>query len=317
MRPSVSINIVTYNSQDDILNCLKAVYEQTGTFTQKVIVIDNCSLDNTVSLIKDYFPKVTIINNSTNIGFAAGHNIGILKSEQADYVLTLNPDVMIKPDYVSSLLAVMEGNGNVGMATGMLVSAEGNKIDSMGIGLTKSRRAFDLGQGDSLDDYYENREILGPCAAAALYRREFINDILINGEFFDSDFFIYKEDVDVCWRGQLLGWSSLFVANAVAFHKRGWKREKRRDINKNVRFHSFKNRYLMIIKNDDIPNLIRHIIPVVFLEIQFFIYILLREPYLLKAYLQVVILIPKLVKKRMEIMKKRRNSPEKMRLWFD
>src|SRR5450756_1279264 len=94
-----------------------------------------------------------------------------------------------------------------------------------------------------------DRYVFGACAAAALYRRTMIDDVSIDGEFFDPDFFVYREDADVAWRAQLLGWRCIYTPHARGYHVRNVLPGNRRALPAVINMHSVKNRFLMRIKN--------------------------------------------------------------------
>ena len=111
-------------------------------------------------------------------------------------------------------------------------------------------RHFDRGWHQPDSRYFERMEyVFGATAAAALFRRELIDDISIDGHFFDPDFFIYREDADVAWRAQLQGWRCLYTPRAVAHHVRTVTPGNRRGLPPVINMHSVKNRFLMRIKN--------------------------------------------------------------------
>ncbi len=119
-------------------------------------------------------------------------------------------------------------------------------------------RHFDRGWHQLDDGAYDRAEyVFGACAAAALYRRQMIDDVSIDGDFFDPDFFAYREDADVAWRAQLLGWRCIYAPAAVGWHVRSVVPGKRRSITPSINMHSVKNRFLMRIKNAT-PGLYRH-----------------------------------------------------------
>ena len=123
-------------------------------------------------------------------------------------------------------------------------------MDSTGIYFTPMLRHLDRGSQEVDNGHYLNYEyVFGATAAAALYRREMIEDISMDGEFFDSDFFVYREDADVAWRAQLLGWRCLYTPHARGYHVRNVLPGNRRALPAEINMHSVKNRFLMRIKN--------------------------------------------------------------------
>lgn len=316
----VSVQIVTYNSAKDIVNCLKGVFEQTHPDLE-VLVIDNASLDRTVELISANFPQVNIIENQANIGFAPAHNQGF-KIAVGDYVLVLNPDIALTQNYIEELAKAMEQEPQAGMVTGKLLrmTPEGkptNIIDSTGLIIYKNRRVVDRGQGEEDQGDYQKAEfIFGASGAAPLYRKTMLEDTAVNGEYFDESFFAYKEDVDLSWRAQLLGWKCQYLPKAVAYHGRGWSPGKRKKIPAFLRLHSLKNRYLTLVKNDELVNLLPHLPQLLWYELKVFGYLLFREPETLKVYREFFRLLPAAMQKRRIIMSKRRINSQTIKQWY-
>lgn len=307
MIKSVSVHIVTYNSEKDIKECLKAVSKQSFS-PQEVIIIDNQSQDDTEERVKEIAPlfgsKLKFISNAQNVGFAPGHNQAIALNDM-DYVLVLNPDVTIGPDYIERLVAVMEHNQHVGSATGQLLRKANRKmIDSTGIIMNSTRRAFDRGAGELSALWSESGKVFGVSGAAAMYSRRMINDIVLNGEFFDESFFAYKEDVDVAWRAALLGWEAYYDAGAIAYHERGWKETNRTSQSLFLRRLSYINRYKMMYKNDTFSAWMKSIISLLSYEIASNLYFLIKEPKLLGAWKTFFNELPELREKRKQLRKK-------------
>ena len=177
--------------------------------------------------------------------------------------------------------AFVKSSDGFGMATGKLLQAETGLIDSKGIRMTRSGRHFDIGQGmrDGVDDPrlrslavassrdvqpnsaprdhetarpHDLIEVFGVSGAAAMYRMSFIRDVTIGGEFLDEDFFTFREDADVAWRGQLFGWRAMYVPDAVGHHVRTVTPEKRRALSAVTNMHGVKNRFLLRLKNEGI-----------------------------------------------------------------
>src|ERR1039457_6706046 len=212
---SVSVTIVTYNSGRFIKRCLESVLEQRYP-TKEVIVIDNASTDGTIDILEQFEDRCQIIYNEENAGFAAAQNqaIGLASGH---WVLTLNPDVLLLPNFIQALVDAGSFDPNIGTVCGKLppISAHFEipakpVVDSTGIYFNPMLRHLDRGSQEVDNGHYLQYEfVFGATAAAALYRREMIDDIALDGEFFDSDFFVYREDADVAWRAQLLGWKCI------------------------------------------------------------------------------------------------------------
>ena len=123
-------------------------------------------------------------------------------------------------------------------------------VDSTGIYFTPMLRHLDRGSQEIDNGHYLNFEyVFGATAAAALYRRAMIDDICVLGEFFDPDFFVYREDADVAWRAQLMGWRCIYTPLARGYHVRNVLPGNRRALPSVINMHSVKNRFLMRMKN--------------------------------------------------------------------
>lgn len=212
---TVSVHIVTYNSADDIIDCLEAVMAQDYPI-EKIVVVDNASSDDCAEKVNIFFNAIDkgafssnsleeldlfnsqankeaptsllLIQNQKNTGFAPAHNQAIAATE-TDYVLVLNPDLTLAPDYISRLIAQMEANPQIGSATGkLLLRADHGSVDSTGLRMNKARRAFDRGAGESAEQWTQSGTVFGVSGAAAMYSRRMIEDVSVDGEFFDADF---------------------------------------------------------------------------------------------------------------------------------
>jgi GT2 family glycosyltransferase len=252
---SVSVTIVTYNSGRFIKRCLESVLDQKYLYLD-LIVIDNCSTDGTTDILEPFEDRVRIIYNDENIGFAAAQNQAIALSD-SDWVLTLNPDVLLLPDFIEALVHAGHLDSRIGTVCGKLLTMssgfdfpEKPVVDSTGIYFTPTLRHLDRGSLEIDNGHYRQYEyVFGATAAAALYRREMIDDISLDGEFFDSDFFVYREDADVAWRAQLLGWRCMYAPYARGYHVRKALPGNRRALPAEINMHSVKNRFLLRLKN--------------------------------------------------------------------
>jgi GT2 family glycosyltransferase len=245
----VSVVVVTWNSAPYLRRCLDGFRQQTHRAVE-LIVIDNASADDSAALLEPH--ATTLIRNDTNRGFSAAVNQGIAAARGA-YVLLLNPDCHLEAEYIERLVAAMEAAPNAGSATGMLMRARGPQIeptadiDSAGIRMTRSGRHLDI---DRRPDSDQPHEVFGVSGAAGMYAMTFLRDAAVEGEIFDEDFFAYREDADLAWRGRLLGWTALCEPRAVAYHVRRVTPEARRALPAGINMHSVKNRFLLRLKNE-------------------------------------------------------------------
>src|SRR5436190_2493236 len=251
----VSVTIVTYNSGRFIKRCLESVLEQKYQ-NLEVVIVDNASTDGTVDILEPFAESCRIYYNDENIGFAAAQNQAIALAK-GEWVLTLNPDVLLLPNFVQALVDAGNLDPKIGTVCGKLLTIlstfdlpEKQLVDSTGIYFTPMLRHLDRGSQEVDNGHYLNFEyVFGATAAAALYRRQMIEDISIVGEFFDPDFFVYREDADVACRAQLMGWRCIYTPHARGYHVRNVLPGNRRALPAEINMHSVKNRFLMRIKN--------------------------------------------------------------------
>ncbi len=318
----VSITIVTYNSGRFIKRCLESVLAQKYPL-KEVIVVDNSSTDGTADILEPFEDRCQIVYNCENIGFAAAQNqaIGLASGE---WVLTLNPDVLLLPDFIHALVTAGQMDEKVGAICGKLLQITANfdipakaVVDSTGIYFNPMLRHLDRGSQEVDNGHYLQYEyVFGATAAAALYRREMIDDIAIGGEFFDSDFFVYREDADVAWRAQLMGWRCLYVPYARGYHVRNVLPGNRRALPPEINMHSVKNRFLLRMKNISGDLYLRNWFSISARDLMVVSCCLLWEHSSLKAFWYLAKNWKRVLAKRREIQSRQRVDNEYIASWF-
>ncbi|HCC59123.1 MAG TPA: glycosyltransferase family 2 protein [Solibacterales bacterium] len=319
---SVAVTIVTYNSGRFIKRCLESVLDQQYSEVE-IIVVDNCSTDGTVDILEPFQSRCRIIYNDENIGFAAAQNQAIALS-RSDWVLTLNPDVLLLPDFLQALVHAGNLDASVGTVCGKLLTMsagfdfpEKPVVDSTGIFFTPNLRHLDRGSLEVDNGHYRQYEyVFGATAAAALYRREMIEDILVDGEFFDSDFFVYREDADVAWRAQLLGWKCLYAPYARGYHVRKALPGNRRALPAEINMHSVKNRFLLRLKNISADVYRKNWLSITLRDCMVVGCCMLWEFTSLKAFLFLFRNYRRVMEKRRQIQERRRVDDKYMASWF-
>lgn len=318
----VSVTIVTFNSGRFIKRCLESVLAQAYP-KKELIVIDNCSSDGTTDILEQFEDRCQVIYNQENIGFAAAQNQAISLS-RGDWVLTLNPDLLLLPNFIQALVDAGQIDPKVGTVCGKLLTMSASfdiparpVVDSTGIYFTPMLRHLDRGSQEVDNGHYLNHEyVFGATAAAALYRREMIDDISINGEFFDSDFFVYREDADVAWRAQLLGWRCLYAPTARGYHVRKVLPGNRRALPDEINMHSVKNRFLMRMKNISGDLYRRNWLSITVRDLVVVLCCLTWEHSSLKAFWFLAKNWKSALVKRREIQKRQRADNEYIASWF-
>src|SRR5437588_7244985 len=318
----VSVTIVTFNSGRFIKRCLESVLVQRYA-NKEVIVIDNASTDGTVDILEQFEDRCQIIYNDENIGFAAAQNQAISLGT-GDWVLTLNPDVLLLPNFIQALVDAGQFDSQIGTVCGKLLTIlasfdlpEKPVVDSTGIYFNPMLRHLDRGSQEVDNGHYLHYEyVFGATAAAALYRREMIDDIAIDNEFFDSDFFVYREDADVAWRAQLMGWRCLYAPYARGYHVRSVLPGKRRALPPEINMHSVKNRFLLRMKNISPDLYRRNWLSISFRDATVVACCLAWEHSSLKAFWYLARNWKRILAKRREIQRRQRVDDEYIASWF-
>lgn len=316
----LTISIVSTKELRNLDKCLSLIFSDADKkLPIEVIVVNNdCGLEIS-NMIKVKHPQVKVMENNEQKGFAENHN-NVIRQSSGKYMLIMNPDVFIKKGFIENLLSAIQTDEKIGAVMGKLLRGdpENSVIDSTGLIILKSRRTIDRGQGEKDAGQYDKQdEIFSASGAAMLCRRKMLEDIKLFGEYFDESFKLYKEDLDLCWRARLRGWKIVYAPDAVAYHERGWGRERSRaEIPRWIRRESFKNRYLTMIKNDHFINFLRDLPFILWHETKALVYVIFREPHLFLAWGQILRSLPATFRKRAEIMKRAVAGPEEIRKWF-
>jgi 1-acyl-sn-glycerol-3-phosphate acyltransferase len=307
----VTVNILNTNELRFLPRCVDAVLNQTFTDFE-CVVIDNASTDGSPEWVETHRPNVRIIRNKTNRWYCGGHNIGI-RETGSELLLLLNSDVFIEPDFLERMVRAIDADERLGGVQGKLwkildpagdpPSPSERHIDTTGILMTRSRRNFDRFQ-EAFDNgaFDEPGPVFGPDGSAPLYRRSMLEDIAIDGEYFDESFKIYRDVVDISWRARSRGWTFAYVPDATGFHVRGFSPRKRKKQPLFFRRLSYRNRYLTLLKNEQFRSLLPHLPEFLGFEILMLGHVLFREPSLTVAWIDLLKLFPEALGKRRSIM---------------
>ncbi|PIP12419.1 MAG: glycosyl transferase, partial [bacterium (Candidatus Stahlbacteria) CG23_combo_of_CG06-09_8_20_14_all_40_9] len=214
MNPKVSIIIVNWNGRYFLRECLDSVFRQTYP-SYEVIIVDNGSTDDSVKFVLENYPQVKVIKNEKNYGYAKGNNIGI-REGSGKYVVTLNNDTEVAKNWLEELVRVAESNSRIGICASKQLNYHNRRIiDAAGCYLTKYAAGKNIGLGEFDCGQYDSlREIFGASGASAFYRKKMLEEIGL----FDEDYFLYEEELDLCWRAKLSGWKCIFVPGAIVYH---------------------------------------------------------------------------------------------------
>jgi GT2 family glycosyltransferase len=210
--PKIFAVILNYNGRETIKMCLDSIF-QSDYPNLEVVVIDNNSTDGSLELAKNLFSKFYFIKNETNLGFAAGNNLGIkfALEKMADYVFLLNNDAKIEKNTLSELIKEAEKRENIGIASPLIINGNTNKVWFSG-GKVKwlSMKAVHNFEIKSKEPY--ESEYVSGCAM--IVKKEVFREV----GMLDEEFFLYYEDADFCLRAKRKGFNSLVVPEAIAYH---------------------------------------------------------------------------------------------------
>jgi len=318
----VSVLVVTWNSARYLQQCFASLDRQNYPDLE-VVVIDNASTDGTREFLQSREPLWHVIYNDRNVGFAAGQNQAI-RAAKGEWLLCLNPDVLLADDFVNRLVEVGSAHPEVGSICGKLLRWDPDHdphqtrtIDSTGIYFTRNMRHLDRGAEELDSGQYDRLQyVFGATGAAALFRRSFVEQVSMDGEFFDEDFFSYREDADLAWRAQVMGWRCLYTPTAVAWHVRRVTPERREQLPLVINWHSVKNRFLMRGKNASGWLCRRLFWPVAWRDLTIVGYALLRDRRLLSAIAYPWRVRDSVRRKRAIIQSRRKVSDRHLIWWF-
>lgn len=348
MTPRVHITIVAWNSLRYLPELLASLEAQSFRDFQ-ALVVDNASSDGTEAFVRARHPRVAYLRNARNLGFSAAHNQGIryamarwAPEERAlRYVLAANPDTILAPDFLGRLVEAADARPEAGSLGGKLLRASRERleeedmretvksdiIDSTGLRPRRGRSVADRGAGEMDRGQYDaSSDVFGISGALALYRASALEDAKVGEEYFDADFFAYKEDVDLAWRLRLLGWEARFVPEARAHHHRAvggsegaplWKRFlARRGRSRARSFNSARNHWWMLFKDELAVNGILAFPWIACREAAHALSIAAFEPRNLAAFPAALAGFPRMWRKRRATLGRRKATARQMRQWF-
>jgi GT2 family glycosyltransferase len=219
--PELSVILVSYNDRTHIKECLSSITDTLKDIPYEVIVIDNLSSDGTPEWIRANAPRVRLIANTENVGFARANNQGIGES-RGEYILFLNTDTILKPQAVALLLEELKSDRTIGAVGPALLSGERAFQVSFGRKVSFFREIF---QKMVLNSYYrvrlksrmEKRRVGWLSAACLLTRKEIVEEVGV----FDENFFLYFEDIDFCVRIGKKGYVLEYLPQARVYHLGG------------------------------------------------------------------------------------------------
>ena len=297
------------------------------------------------------FAYFNFIESKQNLGMWPGHE-ELLKHSDGEYVVILSVDVVLDKDFISNAVRAMSKNEKIGAVQAKVYRYDASEIinskfeipnskivDTCGFQAYKSRRIINIGHGETDNGQFSlEKEIFAVEGAVPVFRRNALESCRVAGqgegsrgagiasEITDHDMFWYAEDLDVAWRMRVFGWKQLFVPDVVAWHDRQTTKNLsktfadflkiRRQLPLQKRRLEWRNIRFTIIKNDYTINILKDLPYILKREIMMLGYIIIFEPKVLGEVPNFLRLLPKILRKRGQIMERRVARPEEMRKWF-
>jgi GT2 family glycosyltransferase len=246
----LSIIIVNWNTKDYLLNCMASLVQSGKEFSQEIIVVDNGSLDGSITEVKKRFPYVHLIENDGNYGFSRAANQGLRKSS-GKYVLLLNPDVQVKAGTLHRLVTFMEEHPKAGSAGPRLLNPDGTPQNSIAnfpslatelFNKSLLRRLFPSAFPGKERGYLEPIAVDSVIGACMIVRRKALDEVGL----LDEDYFLFLEETDWCYRMHRAGWKVYHVPHAAIIHFQGKSAEKELVL---AKVEYYRSRYLFFKKH--------------------------------------------------------------------
>jgi len=211
-NPLVSIIILNYNAADLLLDCVESIFK-TKYNNFEVIVVDNASKDNSHKKCKEKFNKIRLIENKENLGYCEGNNIGI-REAGGDFVVILNPDTRVEPNWLEELLNAYNKNGD-GLYQPKILAFENHIFESAGNMVHIFGFGYPRGRGSPDTEQYNILTQIGYASGTCLFTSiKVLNKIGL----FDPFLFLYHDDLDLGWRAAQIGIRSYYVPSVTIYH---------------------------------------------------------------------------------------------------
>jgi len=251
VKPKLSIVIVSFNAEKLLRECLTSIYVDTKQIPFDVWVVDNHSEDNSIAMIKQYYPQVNVIENKENVGFAKANNQAIAKCT-GDYILILNPDTLILQNVLEKIVNFMGENPTVGICGCKVLNEDRTlqlacrrSIPTPGVAFFRLTGLSKLFPNSKIMAKYnltyldpdQPHEVDAVSGAFLMIRREVVDNI---GKL-DERFFMYGEELDWCLRTKKAGWIVMYYPGAEIVHYKG---ECSKFNNRKAAFEFYKSMYL-------------------------------------------------------------------------
>lgn len=267
--------------------CLDSIRRQTCT-RSLTVCIDNSADPGFGNALSSRYPWVERVTPEKGLCYSRSLNLGISQGS-AEFVLCMNDDLILEPDYLERALSGFSMDEKIGMVSGKILRLDAVTLDSTGLFLSHSRTAVERGYGKKDRGQFQRPGYcFGVTGAAGFYRRAMLEDVRIGpGVYFDPEYRYFYEDLDVAWRAQRRGWKGYYLPGAVARHLRGGSLRRksgigrafaRRFLDEHLNAELIKNRYLTMIRNDRLSGILKNFLFIIGYELASWAYILFFRP---------------------------------------
>lgn len=265
----IAVIVLGRNGQEYLPDCLSSLLKQNCSFVAcQIMVVDNGSSDGSVEFVEQNYPAVFLIKNATNLGFAAGNNIGMkwALENNFDYIVLLNQDTVVDPAWLSELVKIAESDQRIGaIQARLMLYSKKDEVNSLGNAIHFLGFGFSAGGYQKFDNNSEPKEITYPSGAAVLFRAQVLREVGL----FNPDFFMYHEDLDLGWRVRLAGYKIFLAPKAVVYHKYEFSRSMKKY------YYMERNRYITILQNYRWPTILVIVPALILMELGMFFYSLI------------------------------------------
>lgn len=302
---TTTVLMMSWDEAHLLRHSLPAAARQEGA---SVVVVDNASSDDTAAVAAEHGARLVRLDR--RVSYCAATNEA-LRQSGGDAVLLLNADCFLEDGFLAAARPRLEEQG-VGSVAPKLIRTLGpdpserlDAIDAAGMAVDRRRKNHLAGHNRPALAFDRPAEAFGADGAAALYRRETLEDCAIGGEVLDEDFERWASDVDLAWRARTLGWKCVYEPGAVAYHVRTYSPSTRGRMPERDRRMQFRNRYLMMVKNDTPGGLARDLHRVLAYEVLALGYAVAVERGLLGGYGDAARLLPAARRRRRALRERR------------
>jgi GT2 family glycosyltransferase len=336
VRTLVSVVFASYGDAHLLARAIPPVLAARTCDIDVLVVNNDPEQDVSAALGPVSGDSVRIVEMGGNAGYCGAHNRGIAES-RGEFVFLANTDLFVAADCVDELVAFFQRRPRAACANGKILRYDlvedrpTQLLDTAGLSIGRNRRGTDRGEGTDDDGAFDAEEQIFAANGAAFFaRRRALEDVAVEGEVLDETFFMYKEDLDLSWRLRLAGWECWYVPTARAYHARTSRglgsmayrssplefHRQQRVKPQLSRTNSMRNQWLMLVKNEDLSNLVRDFPHIAIRELSIVAWALLFSPRTLVAVPEFARSLRRALAKRRVIKRRQAVPPAALREWF-